>query len=128
MDIPDVLAGKDWYDCFYYCGEDPHQGISYAQQYQDVQQANQKADMPRNGIVCHQPRHESGLYLRVAHSVSRDEVSAAGHWNPEVSDKIYANMPAADTLANLAGFNSAQDYMVFEALLDPAEIPYFRPM
>lgn len=128
MAIHDVLAGKGWYDAFYYCVDDPNQGVSYTQQYQDVRQANRKAEMPRNGIVCHQPRHEAALQLRVEHSASRDEVAAAGHWNAVCRDQVYANMPAADTLAQLAGFNNAKDYMVFEALLDPAEIPYFHPM
>ena len=65
------------------------------------------------------PRHQQCL---------RDEVLAAGHWNPDIKDNISLNMPAADTMAVLGGFNTAQVYMVSGALLDPPEIPYFCPM
>ena len=126
--LPDVLGNKEYYAEFYYNSTSPTTQLSGTQLYQDVRKAQRQAGLPRNGIVLHQPRHEAALELRCTHNATRDEVACAADWMRTCMDTFYANMPAAGTVASLAGFADHENYMVFEALLDPADIPQFRPM
>ena len=126
--LPDVLGNKEYYAEYYYNSTNATTPVSGTQLYQEVRKAHQQAGIPRNGICLHAMRHEGALYMRTTHSDTRDELACAAHWFQTCMDNFYANMPAGNTVAHLAGFRDQSSYMVFEALLDTADIPRFRPM
>ena len=55
-------------------------------------------------------------------------ISAMGSWNPTTQSTIYMPFASANDLAQIAGFPSAQAYVVPRLMLDPAELTDFQGM
>ena len=69
----------------------------------------------------HDDRH-FGTFWALLHGVNRDDIQHLGHWKEDVCDLHYAKIYTSDVMAKMAGFESARQYFVPRAQVDPFQI------
>lgn len=68
------------------------------------------------------------MLLRTMYNTPLPDIDNVGRWATSVRDQNYAQIPGRDIVANLLGFQTADEYWIPRDDLNPAEMQEFKDM